>query len=182
MSFIFSKLAFLRRGNSADPGVSIRRSDAHPDAPARRPVFASTELGPEALPPVDAVRQADDDAQPIVKDITGLSMPRAPEPMPWDMIQEEMDRLVAHARERAQAFAEKSVADSPVAASLSDLADRLELGLARRRDAVAAQAGPSQSDVDVTVEDMAQKSVSPPHGEKLDEALAALRGIAARGA
>ncbi|MCB2014111.1 MAG: hypothetical protein R3E11_04525 [Sphingobium sp.] len=182
MSFIFSKLAFFRRGNSADPGVSIRRSDAHPDAPARRPVFASTELGPDALPPVDAALEASDDAQPMVKDITGLSMPRAPEPMPWDMIQEEMDRLVAHARERAQAFAEKSVADSPVAASLSDLADRLELGLARRRDAVAAQAGLSQSDADATAEDMAEKSVSLPHGEKLDEALAALRGIAARGA
>ena len=182
MSFIFSKLAFFRRDGSADQGVSIRRSDAHPDAPARRPVFASQELGPEALPPVDAAPEPRDDALPIVKDITGLSMPRAPEPMPWDMIQDEMDRLVAHARERAQAFAEGSVPDSPVAASLSDLADRLELGLARRKYATAKQAELSESDAEEVAKEMTEKPPSPPHGEKLDEALAALRGIAARSA
>lgn len=61
MSLLFSRLTSfaraLRPGQSADKqeretAPLLRRSDSHPDAPARQPLFARRELGDEMLPPV----------------------------------------------------------------------------------------------------------------------------------
>lgn len=69
MGFAFSKLTALARGRRAD-GPVLRRADAHPDAPAREPIFASREF--EGL---DIFRRAraEGQARPI-------QMPHAPLP------------------------------------------------------------------------------------------------------
>jgi len=149
--------------NSDDAIPVLRRSDAHPDAPARPPLFASRDLGHEALPPVEdrpddmssmfdriwpeqGMREADDHPPPP-----------ALEPMPWEMIQAEMDRLLAGVRFRPIDEAvspmppgeqpEPEMPEQPQRSeedgatgripSIQELIARLELGLARRRTAAA---------------------------------------------
>lgn len=156
----------------------LRRSDSHPDAPARPPLFASRDLGHEALPPVDdhpgdmsamfdriwpeqETRQADDPAP----------LPTL-EPMPWDMIQAEMDRLLAGVRfrpiedglsptapsepldaelkhEEQPRRVEEDAATGRIP-SIQELIVRLERGLARRRNS-AADPAPDPTDADITV-------------------------------
>ncbi|TNE45581.1 MAG: hypothetical protein EP321_05575 [Sphingomonadales bacterium] len=165
MSVLFSKIASFTRGgsgknnaclepydelNGGDAAPVLRRSDAHPDAPARAPLFARRDLGGEALPPV-----ADGFDEPsemgmlammasmyerpssAVRDITGLSMPRAPEPLPWELIEQEMNRVLKGAQFHAQPdVMEGDPADVTEEAEprIADLADRLEKGLTRRRE------------------------------------------------
>jgi hypothetical protein len=89
MGFALSKLTALARSrtsSSVTPGAPIlRRADAHPDAPARAPIFASrdfsgldifarTEPGRREL-----VVNAEPERDPIVP-ATGLEMPSAPMP------------------------------------------------------------------------------------------------------
>lgn len=98
MGFALSKLTALARGRSAPRGaLSVRRADAHPDAPARAPIFASRDfegldiftpevpesrrmtqsdiLGP--LVATETVRRE----RPVAEPAPGLHMPRAPEPL-----------------------------------------------------------------------------------------------------
>ncbi len=143
----------------------LRRSDAHPDAPARAPLFASRDLGHEALPPVmpdgpenmtttfDRIwpkqdGQGDGDPDP----------PSALEPMPWEMIQAEMDRLLSGVRFR---IVEEAPGAPPVEGhagriaedgedhripSIPELIARLERGLARRRPPASPGGGESPAD------------------------------------
>ncbi|WP_336973494.1 hypothetical protein [Sphingobium aromaticiconvertens] len=99
MGFALSKLTALARGRSAFDGAAhpvpaVRRADAHPDAPARAPIFASRDFDgldifttpapearrmtqPEAIEPMVAVELERNIVMPAV----GLDMPRAPEPL-----------------------------------------------------------------------------------------------------
>tara|TARA_R110000782_G_scaffold78276_5_gene155205 strand:- start:91769 stop:92662 length:894 start_codon:yes stop_codon:yes gene_type:complete len=206
MTFAFSKLAFLTRragfrkgplsleDNSPvfemDAAPSVRRSDAHPDAPPRPPVFASRDLGGEALPRAGYREEfADDMPEPMVQDITGLSMPRAPEPLPWDAIEQEMSRLLANTR--STAHANPSDDDNREMPSIQELVDRLERGIAARRShsqpysepdvpigptIASAMDFPHQADNDPAL--AADSPERLPEG--LEEALAALRNITAR--
>ena len=136
----------------------LRRSDAHPDAPARSPLFASRDLGHEALPPVMMDRA--EDGSPISESMwpdqelgnaEGPDLPPALEPMPWETIQAEMNRLLAGVRfrpldeESGPALSGEQTpgagaegADDPVP-SISELIGRLERGIARRRAAFAPE-------------------------------------------
>lgn|GEM_PF-5786065 len=192
MTFAFSKLVALARGGTksdktplnfddspplyeADPAPVVRRSDAHPDAPPRSPVFARRELGAEALPPVqDVANDTHYASEPIVEDITGLSMPRAPEPLPWEKIEQEMDRLLAGARlpGTGQAIG-AGKGDAMSLPSIPELAERLERGLAKRR---ARQEAAAHIAADGYEGDYMQDN------QGLDEALAVLRNITARDA
>jgi hypothetical protein len=59
----------------------LRRADAHPDAPARRPLFAGQDLGePDELPPVDGA-EIETEAETSAPD-----MDAAPEPLPAFML------------------------------------------------------------------------------------------------
>ena len=140
---------------------TIRRSDAHPDAPPRPPVFASRELGNEALPPVS------DAYSPEALDSTG-SISRAPEPLPWDVIQQEMQKLATGMAGRSSV----STSDADEMLSLQDMLDRLERGLERRRDSSAG-----------TVEGPSHRAADRPRpiiNEELEDALAVLRSITAK--
>jgi len=219
MSFVFARLGTLVRGRKpteqdgveelrlieSEQHVVLRRSDAHPDAPPREPLSARRDLGEEALPPV--IRDEGGDGpqtavpEPIVRDITGQAMPRAPEPLPWEDIQAEMDRLLHVARERDAAFAryddivpaDQGDDDPEREPTITELADRLERGLARRR-ALAADTSFDRQAVADRLEDVAvmmagagvSSSPSPSLpgramlAEGLEEALAALRSPRAR--
>ncbi|OYW86208.1 MAG: hypothetical protein B7Z20_07745 [Sphingobium sp. 32-64-5] len=191
MSFIFSRLASLARGrrrkapaspeNLPDRVVStetpmLRRSDAHPDAPARSPLSARRDLGEESLPPVDEVEAAEweevveqPQAGPVGQGDGEPALPHAPEPLPWNLIEQEMSRMTSgdpgdqplgHAGDAARAEDQEekpSVAGSPHAAmvaeetpahpaaaddrpSIRQLVDRLEQGLLRKRAARSGKA------------------------------------------
>jgi len=208
MTFAFSKLVALARGGTKadktplnledsrplyepEPAPAVRRSDAHPDAPPRSPVFASRELGSEALPPVEDISHDEhnvpDHSVESVEGNADLAMPRTPEPLPWAKIEQEMDRLLAGARMPEVREGQGDTEASPLP-SIHELADRLESGLAKRRalrnlepvadHAVASLAEPvsvSEGADDVHHNENEQDN------QGLDEALAALRGITARG-
>jgi len=77
MGFALSKLNWLSRGRSKT-GPALRRSDSHPDAPARAPIFASRDFGgldifTRTAPPAEEEAQAAPSG--------GLAISGAPEKM-----------------------------------------------------------------------------------------------------
>lgn len=176
---------FFSALETSDDAIPVlRRSDAHPDAPARPPLFASRDLGHEALPPVMA--DSPDDMSSMfdriwpeqgMREADDPAPPPALEPMPWEMIQAEMDRLLAGVRFRPvdeavsppppgeQPEPEKSEqpqwSEEDGAAgripSIQELIARLERGLARRTataaeaEADAASASDSTAGTGITV-------------------------------
>lgn len=150
----------------------LRRSDAHPDAPARPPVFASRDLGHEALPPAlpdqpedmtttfDRIWPKEDGQGDVDPDL-----PPALEPMPWETIQAEMDRLLSGVRFRpvGEEPGIAPVDDAPgqtddreegdTVPSISELIARLERGLARHRTPATTEgdAPPTDAPTDATV-------------------------------
>lgn len=196
MTFMASKFsALFRRGMkridmtddmaNLEPEIelapSVRRADAHPDAPPRAPLMVSRDLAGETSPLVD-----EEPRGPIVEDITGLSMPRAPEPLPWEAIETEMSRLLENVRYRAVEPAPSIPEEETGAAAeptIRDLTERLERGIARRRGEVAVAELSSEPDMPQEVAEPAPESAA---GEPvsqspdLDAALAALRGLTAK--
>tara|TARA_R110002049_G_scaffold5496_1_gene37793 strand:- start:1413 stop:2465 length:1053 start_codon:yes stop_codon:yes gene_type:complete len=113
---------------------NIRAADRHPDAPARQPIFASSDLG---MPLAETVKRFD---EPIMK--AEEAPPAAPvaqqavpaEPSVRD--EEPQSRLQGQAVENRSANVESEGKPVTVRAdlsglSLAQLADRLEAGLAR---------------------------------------------------
>ena len=187
---------------------AVRRSDAHPDAPPRPPLFASRDLGgQDRLPPAArperehlAMRPIDGPHDPIVRDITGMSTPHAPEPLPWETIQQEMSRLLAGVQFRAVAEEKDRPSVGLAQPTISELTERLERGLARRRALREAVASPEGAGIpsfpgevphtpQPAADEVAPREEGPseagsmipaPDGSGMSSALAALRGIIAR--
>ncbi len=160
MGFALSKLtSFTRsRGRKApvlgleaiEPMPVLRRADSHPDAPARRPIFASRDfdgtepftrpliapeheafIEPEPAEPVALADYEDSglDLLPLpAEEIEGFAMPRSPEPMDDQALLAEA--IVAHDI--------AAVRVSLDGLSITELVDRFEQGIARRK--VLAQA------------------------------------------
>lgn len=93
MGFAFSKLTALARGRAMpearSDAPSLRRADAHPDAPSRPPIFASRDFeGVEIFARQGAGRRplvAHPESEPeSVRSVPGFTMPRAPEPLAED--------------------------------------------------------------------------------------------------
>jgi hypothetical protein len=89
MGFALSKLTALARGRSASTPLAqvapiLRRADAHPDAPARAPIFASRDFGGlDIFTPATPVSRAiavTPEPEAIMP-AASLDMPRAPEPL-----------------------------------------------------------------------------------------------------
>ncbi|MET0250367.1 MAG: hypothetical protein ABW164_11655 [Sphingobium sp.] len=189
MGFALSKLTALARGRAGpvktpirsvpsaaeeQPAPALRRADAHPDAPARAPIFASRDFGGlDIFPRVD-----DQEAQianparrenPVEAPL-GLPLSTAPAPLssvalrgPFDAVPEAVTDLGA----APAAFIPKPVVhetpieeptvssqdavrdDAPThELSLSELTDRLERGLRARGAERQAQAAPASSPAD----------------------------------
>jgi hypothetical protein len=164
MGFALSRLTAMARGRSIRSSGSdmpvLRRADAHPDAPARAPIFASrdfdgldifarTEPGKREL-----VVAAEPESDPVVAG-TGLDMPSAPAPFseadlplapPVAGAVAEPLSVPCFVPRAMPAPAMPSVAPAPWAAatvappaqnpimglSISELTERLERGLALR--------------------------------------------------
>lgn len=174
MGFALSKLtAFARgrsRGMSADSRPALRRADAHPDAPARAPIFANRDF--DGLDIFNRVAgRARAEGQPAV------AMPSVPE-TPSPSISAEPERLQPEPR-----FGPAPAPAPTGHLSLTQLTERLERGLAQR---VAAAAAPAPTDRGV-IADMpvaaavpVRDAVEPDTDEALRAALGTLRIMAAR--
>lgn len=236
-SFLFARLASLTRGKKAEAAPAslehrldtpllidapvLRRSDSHPDAPARQPLFARRDLGEEALPSVEeaamAAPQQEEPAPeaeapiaPIRPDAwrrpeaeeeeqADIAPPRAPEPLPWNLIEQEMSRILNGGRPRAESPAVGDDEEAPTAKAaipaaydeaefppsappaslptIQQLVDRLERGLHRKK---LARAGEGRPD-DEQAGHGGSSVGSGPAGEDLQRALAALRAAARAG-
>lgn len=130
---------------------SVRRADAHPDAPPRPPVRAARDLGMPFLDPVvqgdaEVTLPRDLDTPMAMFDPEALPMvPAAPPPTVRPLFRPPVAEQEAVA-ERAPT--PEPVADpAPPTADLSELIDRLDRGLQRRRGdrpaepVVSAEAG-----------------------------------------
>jgi hypothetical protein len=106
----------------------LRRRDLHPDAPARRPISATRDLGEPAPPPARLwLHQASpiEAQEPAEVPIAAVSEPR-PEPEPEPQPQPELEPdLASESRPEPEA--------SPEPVGLDTLMERLEQGLALRR-------------------------------------------------
>lgn len=183
MGFALSKLSWLSRDRSKS-APALRRADAHPDAPARAPIFASRDFGgldifARTAPGRDEVAaEVADDVAPAA----GLSIPSMPE---------EMTEASAFARLQ-RAFSPETVdADyeeiaepaQPKAApvthlSLAELTHRLERGLAQRKrmGRPASVLADMPVEAAVPVRDHVEQGVD----EALRAALGNLRNMAGR--
>lgn len=126
MSFIFSRLfsrvrrrkSEARAGLEPPPEVSdfsdvpvLRRSDSHPDAPARPPVSARRDLGEEALPAVDAFIPSGPPPETGNAEEFAAEEPAgeeqkhavpASDPLPWALIEQQMSRIQSGGRPSAK--------------------------------------------------------------------------------
>jgi hypothetical protein len=202
MGFAFSKLTALARGRSAPvdrDAPLLRRADAHPDAPARAPIFASRDFnGLDIFARPDATRRPlvvhPEPEQDDIVPSTGLVMPSAPLPiaeaeLPQPTFLRPAAPLVEPdlAEEAPQDAA--SIAPAPLdpiptqGLSITQLTQRLERGLALRSRAPAAEAGPVRviADMPVTPAVPVRDMVAPDADDALRAALGALRNMAGRG-
>jgi hypothetical protein len=179
---VFALMRLLDRvpaatGHAADEPIRLRRADAHPDAPARRPLIAGRDLGepveelllvapeeplfeePEAEPePLEElVLAVEDEPAELVAEPIGEE--------PGDLVAEPVSEPVLAASEEPQPAAAE---DEPREESLSLLMRRLEFGLAKRERATADPAA---------VAPRAEDAV----GHRLRSAITDLQKLAAQG-
>jgi hypothetical protein len=95
----------------------LRRADAHPDAPSRRPIFAGHDLGEPAYEDVSFTPLADE----AEAEVAAAPEPE-PEPAAADVPEEERPVITT-----------ASVLAEPEPATIPELMQRLELGLLRRQ-------------------------------------------------
>lgn len=189
MGFALSKLTALARGRAGpvktpirsvpsaaeeQPAPALRRADAHPDAPARAPIFASRDFGG-----LDIFPRADDQeaqiANPEPQEISveaplGLPLSTAPAPLPSAALRGPFDTVPEAGLDLGAAPAafvsDPAVHEAPIEdpavpyqdavhddaptheLSLSELTGRLERGLRARGAARQAQAAPASPPAD----------------------------------
>ncbi|TVV75357.1 hypothetical protein [Sphingomonas solaris] len=158
----------------------LRRTDAHPDAPARRPIFAASDLGPplDLIDPLPADDPRGLPAQPSVSENPASSPAASPSISPPPAIDPGHAEKTSVPDPPAAAFAYPTVSVAPAAAtlvepppSLTRVMARLEAGLARK--AVA------QGERETNVTPL--KREIPPFRGDLRDALDEIRGKSAGG-
>ena len=147
---VFGLLRALDRKSNAQDDEAVdtprlRRRDLHPDAPARRPISATSEFGepepiaaeseatPAWLAPAELPADVDQYEVPAIAGVESDSRPdRDPEPAaPPTEIAAPIERAVAQTS--SEAAAEPPFALSSRPQSIPELMARLEQGLARRQ-------------------------------------------------
>jgi hypothetical protein len=142
-----------------DMAPKLRRADAHPDAPARRPIFAGLDLGePEEVQP-----EREPCLMPVAEEVEPLAKPDS-SPVPEDQ-PEEVETLELQDEEVPSHFEQDSI---------PHLMQRLELGLLRRERGTRSE-GTAESPWSTN---------APADQERIDErlrgAIADLQKLAAR--
>ncbi|MFL6858406.1 MAG: hypothetical protein ACJ8EB_10940 [Allosphingosinicella sp.] len=165
----------------AEPAIRLRKADAHPDAPARAPILASEELGePLELVPEQAVEWHDEPE------------PEAPRPLPPFLVREAPDVSESAAQSDFAESAGEPCSGSetesepaPESASIGQLMQRFETGLARKQQAIARQdlAPPVAAAPDpVAAPAPAEEALPENHvGHRLRSAIAGLNKMSASG-
>lgn len=210
MGFAFSKLTALARGraaaNEADAPV-LRRADAHPDAPARPPIFASRDFDgleifgrPEGSrrPLVANPEPQSESVLPPPPPSLPFAMPSAPAPLSEaELLKPAFARPPAAAPAFAAPIAVPSsapdVAPEPAPAplplrsptqglSVAELTERLERGLAQRSRATVppVAVGGVIADMPAAQPVPVRNAVAQDTDEALRAALGALRSMAGR--
>lgn len=198
MGFALSKLSWLARSReetSRTRGPALRRADAHPDAPARAPIYASRDFGgidifgrtaagrDEGEAPRDTAPEQAMEAPAASLAIPGASralvdggdfVPLACAPLPDDAMQDEV----------IEAEFEDITGPAPGtdALSITELTVRLERGLALRKRAARPE-GTAAVIADMPVEPAVpvRDHVEQGADEALRAALGTLRMMTARG-
>ena len=146
----------------------LRRADAHPDAPSRRPLVAGLDLG-----------------EPFIE--IEQEIPAAPEPWGHDLPRFIADRPAV---EEVSPLADQSepvanpAAEPPIeleVQSIGELMRRLEVGVARRRHARAAPTPAAAPASEPVVAANMDEPADEPADDRLRSALDALQKMAARG-
>jgi len=126
---------------------SVRRADAHPDAPPRPPVRAARDLGMPFLDPVvqsdaEITLPRDLDTPMAMFDPEALPMvPAAPPPTVRPLFRPPVadPEPIAEVEPTPEPPVEPAADPAPPTAGLSELIDRLDRGLQRRRGARPAE-------------------------------------------
>lgn len=185
MGFALSKLGWLSRsrgaGTSRGSRPALRRADAHPDAPARTPIFASRDFGGlDIFPRVTPARlgeanAAEPEQPPVVR-----ALPRmAASPECDEAIDAEFEEVIEPTVAPPADPAPEAPVPPPAPLSIAELTERLERGLARRvREPRAAS--PVLADMPVEAPVPVRDHVDDQADQALRAALSTLRAMADR--
>ncbi|MBV9930860.1 MAG: hypothetical protein JO013_07935 [Alphaproteobacteria bacterium] len=179
----------------------LRKADAHPDAPPRRPLLAGRDLGePLDLDPADALPQEADEAAEADEEFVPVPEPAAPaaEPVaavpsfliPQEEEEEEEETDEPAAEHAYEAPHEASPEPAPEAESIVALMHRFESGLVRKKQALADRTAvepvpppPAPPPLAASVPTAApepQPAGPAPVGHRLRSAIADLQKVAGR--
>jgi hypothetical protein len=175
----------------ADPEAPrLRKADAHPDAPARRPLLAGRDLGePLDLEPAQAIEEEKEEEdepfipqpEPEAAPLPAFLVPQEPEPEP-------VEAVAVEATEPEAVGEEEDPDSEPLAnedrhGSITSLMQRFETGLARKKQALperaAAALAPAPSAEAPVAEDAAVAAPAPV-GHRLRSAIADLQRVSSR--
>lgn len=186
MGFALSKLSWLARGRgtgaSRGSRPSLRRADAHPDAPARAPIFASRDFdGLDIFPRVSNLRrpgpvEALEPDQPAI--LPRLAAPPQGEDAMDAEFQEIAEPVAAAAHAPHEAPPAEASPGTPL--SIAELTERLERGLASRSRAPRPAASPVLADMPVERPVPVRDRVEDEADQALRAALTTLRAMADR--
>lgn len=214
MGFAFSKLTALARGRVAAPfdqpmegrAPSLRRADAHPDAPARAPIFASRDfygldifskpesgqpLAKPVAPVADAATLAPDPVeqenllQPsFQRPAASVVEAEAEIPAPFECAPDDLVETLASVI-APMPVSEPDPDPTPESThglTIAQLTERLERGLSLRARAPMVTAGMASviADMPVAAPVPVRDSVAPDADDALRAALGALRTMAGR--
>ncbi|HEY0111718.1 MAG TPA: hypothetical protein VGB59_01065 [Allosphingosinicella sp.] len=178
-AFTFSLLAAVdrvprRRAVAAKPEAEaprIRKADTHPDAPARRPLLASSEVG-EPLELAEPVVEQASEPRPE----EAVAEPAA-RPLPTYLVVDEVDEVDTAEEEPLAELAARVPESQPADdQSLSQLVGRIEFGLSRKRQALPPVEAPAAAG------DEAPAPVQEKVGHRLRSAIGELQRLSGTGA
>jgi hypothetical protein len=180
MGFALSKLSWLSRRGEASrrSGPALRRADAHPDAPARAPIFASRDFGGLDIFARTAPGRGENEAgaDPVDSPPAALAISGGPE-------RADREAFVPLTRALPAGEPVEAVPPAPLPAatqglSIAQLTERLEQGLTQRKRAARPVSVLADMPVEpaVPVRDQVEKDVD----EALRAALGTLRSMTAR--
>ena len=196
MGFAFSKLTTLARGRDAPvpshDAPSLRRADAHPDAPPRPPIFASRDFdGLDIFARPDNARVSGEAVEPtaptFLRPTPAFAAPVAVEQDEEDVAPESIMDEAEPWMPQADALVEPSLTPLPLRMpthdlSVRELTERLERGLALRSRAAVEPSHDSGviADMPPASPVPVRDRVAPDTDEALRAALGALRSMAGR--
>ena len=199
MGFAFSKLTALARGRitgvAAEPAErptpALRRADAHPDAPARAPIFASRDFSgldifalPDRVERVEWTKPTEEAPDTPASQMQALAQPsflRSIESEPEPTFEVESEGAPVDAPSPAQQADPVRLDPAPThGLTITQLTERLERGLSLRSRAPAMNTPQVIADMPIAAPVPVRDHVAQDADDALRAALGALRTMAGR--